>query len=91
MAKIIGIDLGTTNSVISIYRRGAAESIPVASKMTMPSVVSYKPDGSILVGAQAKAAAAEPPFSGLQPNPIDLEQLGDGSAAVALMKQAQLL
>jgi iron(III) transport system substrate-binding protein len=38
-----------------------------------------------------KAAAAETPLARLQPNPIDLAQLGDGSAAVSLMKQAQLL
>jgi iron(III) transport system substrate-binding protein len=35
--------------------------------------------------------AAETPFDQLQPNPIDLAQLGDGSAAVDLLKQAQLL
>lgn len=38
-----------------------------------------------------RVAAGERPLAALQPNPIDLEQLGDGTAAVALMKQAQLL
>jgi iron(III) transport system substrate-binding protein len=38
-----------------------------------------------------KTPASEPPLSELKPNPIDVDQLGDGSEAVRLMKQAQLL
>jgi len=43
------------------------------------------------LGSGVTTAQPETPFSQLQPNPIDLEQLGDGRAAVALLKQAQLL
>jgi len=50
----VGIDLGTTNSVVSIYRRGIAETLNVDGRNTVPSVVSLR-DGQILVGQQAKA------------------------------------
>src|SRR5579871_915664 len=53
----IGIDLGTTNSVVCVWRRGSAETIPVEGRSTLPSVLSVKPDGSVLVGQAAKARA----------------------------------
>jgi iron(III) transport system substrate-binding protein len=43
------------------------------------------------IGSNIKPTAAETPFNQLQPNSIDLAQLGDGRTAVALLKQAQLL
>jgi iron(III) transport system substrate-binding protein len=43
------------------------------------------------IASGVSTAQPELPFSQLQPNPIDLAQLGDGSAAVALLKQTQLL
>lgn len=51
----VGIDLGTTNSVIAIYRRGSAETLKVDGRSTMPSVVSFRHDKSILVGQAAKS------------------------------------
>lgn len=55
MAYAIGIDLGTTNSVVSIFRRGEVETLPIEGRFTMPSVVSVRSDGSMLVGQPAKA------------------------------------
>lgn len=52
---IIGIDLGTTNSLACIYRGGRAELIPnELGKYKTNSVVSMMEDGSVLVGAAAK-------------------------------------
>lgn len=53
---IIGIDLGTTNSLISVYRDGGVQLLPndLGQYMT-PSCVSLLEDGSLAVGAAAKA------------------------------------
>ncbi|MFN7715270.1 MAG: Hsp70 family protein, partial [Pseudanabaenaceae cyanobacterium] len=42
MTYAVGIDLGTTNSVIAIYRRGSAETLRIDGRSTMPSVVSFR-------------------------------------------------
>lgn len=55
MPYAIGIDLGTTNSVVSIYRRGVVETLPFEGRSTMPSVVSFRPDTTALVGQAAKS------------------------------------
>lgn len=58
MAKIVGIDLGTTNSVISVMEGGEPIVIPtVEGGRTMPSVVAFKPNGELLVGVAAKRQA----------------------------------
>lgn len=54
MAISIGIDLGTTNSVVSYWNRGKVETINIDSRPTFPSVISYK-DGQIISGYQAKS------------------------------------
>ena len=52
---IIGIDLGTTNSLAAVWRNGKSELIPnAAGDCLTPSVVSVDEDGSILVGRAAK-------------------------------------
>ena len=57
MSKIIGIDLGTTNSCVSIYEGGEAQVIANAEGgRTTPSVVSFK-NGEIIVGDKAKRQA----------------------------------
>ena len=59
---IIGIDLGTTNSLGSVYRNGSVELIPNAYDSFMtPSVVAVKPDGEVLVGLPAKKYQLEHP------------------------------
>jgi molecular chaperone DnaK len=58
MAKIIGIDLGTTNSCVSIVEGGQTKVIENSEgSRTTPSVVAYQDDGEILVGAPAKRQA----------------------------------
>ncbi len=55
MGKIIGIDLGTTNSCVAVYERGAVTVLENAEgRRTTPSVVAYAEDGAILVGEAAK-------------------------------------
>ena len=55
MAYPVGIDLGTTNSVVCVWRRGNVETIPGDSELVMPSAISVRPDGSVLIGRTAKA------------------------------------
>ncbi|MBM3996020.1 MAG: hypothetical protein FJ303_17990 [Planctomycetes bacterium] len=50
----VGIDLGTSNSIVAIYRRGRAESFPIEGRNLVPSCVAVKSDGTLLVGTQAK-------------------------------------
>ncbi len=58
MGKIIGIDLGTTNSCVSVMEGGKAKVIENAEgARTTPSVVAYAEDGEILTGAPAKRQA----------------------------------
>ncbi len=62
MGKIIGIDLGTTNSVVAVMEGG--EPVVIANAegaRTTPSVVAYKKDGERLVGAPAKRQAITNP------------------------------
>lgn len=55
MAKAVGIDLGTTNSVVAIWENGVATVIPNAEgSRTTPSVVAYTEDGQRLVGQVAR-------------------------------------
>ncbi|SHJ46017.1 molecular chaperone DnaK [Hathewaya proteolytica DSM 3090] len=62
MAKIIGIDLGTTNSCVSVMEGGDPVVIPNAEgARTTPSVVSFQADGSRLVGQVAKRQAITNP------------------------------
>jgi molecular chaperone DnaK len=54
-APIIGIDLGTTNSVVAILREGKPEVIPNSEgSKTTPSVVLFEPNGKVVVGELAK-------------------------------------
>jgi molecular chaperone DnaK len=58
MAKIIGIDLGTTNSCVAIMDGGKAKVIENSEgDRTTPSIVAYTKDGEVLVGASAKRQA----------------------------------
>ncbi len=55
MSKVIGIDLGTTNSVVAIYEAGKPRIIPnPMGGQTMPSVVAFTDKGEQLVGAPAR-------------------------------------
>ncbi|MCA3229681.1 MAG: molecular chaperone DnaK [Burkholderiales bacterium] len=62
MAKIIGIDLGTTNSCVAILEGGQIKVIENSEgARTTPSIVAYQEDGEILVGASAKRQAVTNP------------------------------
>lgn len=58
MSKVIGIDLGTTNSVVAVMEGGEAVVIPNAEGgRTTPSVVAFSKEGELLVGQVAKRQA----------------------------------
>ncbi|MBU2287425.1 MAG: molecular chaperone DnaK [Gammaproteobacteria bacterium] len=62
MAKIIGIDLGTTNSCVSIMEGNTTRVIENSEgARTTPSIVAYQEDGEVLVGASAKRQAVTNP------------------------------
>ncbi|MBR7791730.1 molecular chaperone DnaK [Undibacterium sp. FT147W] len=62
MGKMIGIDLGTTNSCVAIMEGGQPKVIENAEgARTTPSIIAYQEDGEILVGASAKRQAVTNP------------------------------
>ncbi|MFQ5745583.1 MAG: molecular chaperone DnaK [Gemmatimonadota bacterium] len=64
MAKVIGIDLGTTNSVVAVMEGGDPVVIPNSEgARTTPSVVAYTKDGERLVGQVAKRQAVTNPLN----------------------------
>ncbi|MFZ5637298.1 MAG: molecular chaperone DnaK [Pseudomonadota bacterium] len=62
MGKIIGIDLGTTNSCVAIMEGGKAKVIENSEgDRTTPSIIAYTKDGEVLAGASAKRQAVTNP------------------------------
>ncbi|HEX7689425.1 MAG TPA: molecular chaperone DnaK [Burkholderiaceae bacterium] len=62
MAKIIGIDLGTTNSCVAIMEGNSTKVIENSEgARTTPSIIAYQEDGEVLVGASAKRQAVTNP------------------------------
>ncbi len=62
MPKAVGIDLGTTNSVVSVLEAGEPTVIPNAEgARTTPSVVGFSKSGEVLVGEVAKRQAITNP------------------------------
>jgi len=62
MTKIVGIDLGTTNSVVAVLEGGSPTVIPTAEGGNLvPSVVAFKKDGERIVGQAAKRQAVVNP------------------------------
>src|SRR5688572_9658769 len=64
MARVVGIDLGTTNSLVSVLEGGTPRCLPnpETGEVLLPSAVAFLPDGDVVVGSRAKALAAELPF-----------------------------
>ena len=55
MGVAVGIDLGTTNTVVAAVRDGRAVTLPdEEGRRLIPSIVSFHPNGSVLVGESAK-------------------------------------
>ncbi|GMW01260.1 MAG: chaperone protein DnaK [Candidatus Hydrogenedentota bacterium] len=64
MSKVVGIDLGTTNSCVAVMEGGEPQVIPNAEgARTTPSVVAFTKDGERLVGAVAKRQAITNPHN----------------------------
>ena len=62
----VGIDLGTTHSLVASVRHGVAECLPdAAGRVILPSAVRYLPSGRRQIGAEALAAAATDPHNTL--------------------------
>ena len=62
MAKIIGIDLGTTNSCVAVMESNKPKVMESSEgQRTTPSIVAYTADGEILVGQSAKRQAVTNP------------------------------
>ncbi|MCP4598784.1 Fe-S protein assembly chaperone HscA [Neptuniibacter sp.] len=60
----VGIDLGTTNSLVASVKSGEAVTLPdLNDEHLLPSVVRYLPCGNIQVGAEARSHAAEDPYN----------------------------
>ena len=60
---VLGIDLGTSTSIASVYRRGRSESLTIFGQTVTPSVVNYRADAEPLIGLQAKRRALLDPDS----------------------------
>ena len=62
MGKIIGIDLGTTNSCVAIMEGNTTKVIENSEgARTTPSIIAYQEDGEILVGASRQAPERDQP------------------------------
>ena len=63
MGKIIGIDLGTTNSLVSVWENGRCQLVPNAfGEYLTPSIVSFDADGTVYVGKIAKERLVSHPL-----------------------------
>ncbi|QJD70319.1 Fe-S protein assembly chaperone HscA [Marinobacterium sp. LSUCC0821] len=83
----VGIDLGTTNSLVASVRNGVAETLADESgEHLLPSVVRYLEGGSIEVGAAALQAASSDPYNTIQ----SVKRLMGRSASDALTLGEQL-
>jgi molecular chaperone HscA len=59
--RAVGIDLGTTNSLVAVVQSGQPTCLRDASSAMLPSVVHYGIDGAVVVGHRARALAVEAP------------------------------
>ena len=67
MSKVVGIDLGTTNSLVVVMEGGTPQVIPNQERArTTPSIVAFTNKGEVLVGQMQTAGADEPAEHSLQ-------------------------
>jgi molecular chaperone DnaK (HSP70) len=71
MSILVGIDLGTTNTVVSYWKRGKAQTIEIDGSNTFPSVISIK-DGQVLSGMQAKSRLLIDPANSISSTKRDM-------------------
>jgi molecular chaperone DnaK (HSP70) len=57
----IGIDLGTTNTVVSYFRNGAFDQVPFRNKKTIPSAIFFEQNGDVIFGDKALKKGAQYP------------------------------
>ena len=64
MGRIIGIDLGTTNSLVAVLEEGGPRVLPdpETGARLLPSAVAFLPDGEVVVGQRARELVVERPF-----------------------------
>ncbi|MBZ4422755.1 Fe-S protein assembly chaperone HscA [Myxococcus sp. RHSTA-1-4] len=85
--QAVGIDLGTTNSLVASVVHGKPRCVPVdeGDSLLLPSVVHYAKDGGVVVGARARRLAPEHPtdtissvkrFMGRSPDDAETRKLG---------------
>ena len=85
--QAVGIDLGTTNSLVAAVVQGKPRCVPVDEEdsLLLPSVVHYAKDGGVVVGARARRLAPEHPtdtiasvkrFMGRSPEDVETRKLG---------------
>ena len=83
MSKIIGIDLGTTNSCVAVLEGGEPVVIPTPEgARTTPSVVAFTKNGERLVGATAKRQAVTNPTRTISSIKREIASRGDASRFV---------
>jgi iron(III) transport system substrate-binding protein len=75
----------------SKHQAAAQEFLAYLNSKAGQQIIATSDSFEYPIASGVTRGGPETPFSKLQPNPIDLAQLGDGQAAVELMKQAQLL
>jgi len=75
----------------SSHRAAATRFVQFLTTKTAQEIIGHSDSFEYPIDAGVLSAAPETPFSRFQPNSITLSQLGDGSAAVALLQEVQLL
>jgi Fe-S protein assembly chaperone HscA len=67
VARVVGIDLGTTNSLVAVLEEGGPRCLPdpESGALLLPSAVAFLPTGEVVVGQRARTLATELPFDAI--------------------------